>query len=182
MDDLLADGPEKILEQVYLANYPWLEGYILRNSGVVSDAQDIFQEAVCAAWVNLREGRFSGSPEQFNAYLRQICKYKWFNHLKSAAYRKQDYSRDVSALEAADESGEELALQEQQNRQLKKCFEQLGERCRQVLGQFYYQRKSLAEIAAEQQNTEESIKTIKYRCMVRLRKLFIEQYKEDVQV
>lgn len=177
--DLLNDSPEKVLKSVYAKNFPWLVNYIKQNSGNTEDAQDIFQESVCAAWFSLKEGRFTGSSEQFNAYVRQICKYKWINQLKSASSTKIRFEDDLAPYERGEDTMHIHEAQLEESRLLHACFEQLGEKCRIILGKFYYQRHSLADIAEEMDNTEESIKTIKYRCMMRLRKLYLEKHKND---
>jgi RNA polymerase sigma factor (sigma-70 family) len=58
---------------------------------------------------------------------------------------------------------------------LRKCFEYLGEKCKNVLGLFYYKQQPMSKIAELTGDTEDSIKTIKYRCMQRLRKLYLEK-------
>ena len=170
-------NPEDLLKQIYADNYPWLENYVRQNSGNDSDAQDVFQESIAAAWLNLRQGRFTGDRAQFNAYLRQICRYKWINQIRSAARSKIIYSDTLLEREVENDGDEALKDQLQQSNLLQQCFMQLGAKCRQVLHLFYYKRKSLSEIAGSMGNTEESVKTIKYRCMMQLRKLFLEQNK-----
>lgn len=177
--DRSVTNPDELLHSVYAANYPWVLQYVQQNSGNVADAQDVFQDSVYAAWTNLREGRFTGNSAQFNAYLRQICKYKWLNHLKSTSRTRTSYQDNLEDLEQPDFDPQTTAEQLEQGRLLKDCFAQLGDKCRQVLGLFYYKRKSLAQIATAINNTEESVKTIKYRCMMQLRKLYLEQNKAN---
>lgn len=175
--DLTTETPEYLLKRVYADNLPWLENYIRRYSGNESDARDIFQESVAAAWINLKEGRFKGDAAQFNAYLRQICKFKWINQLRSGGRNKIVYD---DALLQAEMAADDLDIVKEQLYRaglLQKGFAKLGEKCRQVLRLFYYRRTSLSEIANAMGNTEESIKTIKYRCMVQLRKYFLEEMK-----
>jgi len=52
---------------------------------------------------------------------------------------------------------------------LRGVYEKLDDKCRTVLDRFYYERKDLATIATEMGVEEESIRTIKYRCMMKLR-------------
>lgn len=170
-------NPEDLLKQLYADNYPWLENYVRQNSGNSADAEDIFQESIAAAWINLKEDRFKGNKAQFYAYLRQICRYKWINQIRSADRSKVIYSDALLDKEVGVNGHEVLKEQLQQSGLLQECFARLGARCKQVLRLFYYKRKSLGEIAADTGNTEESIKTIKYRCMMQLRKLFLEQNK-----
>ncbi|MBL0036011.1 MAG: sigma-70 family RNA polymerase sigma factor [Flavobacteriales bacterium] len=52
---------------------------------------------------------------------------------------------------------------------LRGVYDKLDDKCRAVLDQFYFERKDLATIAAGMGVEEESIRTIKYRCMMKLR-------------
>jgi len=154
----------------------------MRNSGTADDAADIFQEAVSVAWLNLKSGKFSGDAEQFNAYVRQICKYKWMNVLRSSGRAKLVLKEDLSLVEGLIDDRESLDEQQEQTRRLQASFASIGEKCRELLGRFYFRRQSLAKIAYKMNNTEESIKTIKYRCMMRLRKIYLEKCQNDEQV
>ncbi|MBE7177181.1 MAG: sigma-70 family RNA polymerase sigma factor [Mucilaginibacter polytrichastri] len=180
LTDLRAARPKQIFEHVYAANYDWMIRYVLRNSGTEDEARDIFQEAVSAAWINLRTGRFQGDEEQFNAYIRQISKYKWLSYLQSAGKKRTVYADDV--LRSADEpdpSVTGIEDQQEEHRLLTSSFSRLGEKCRRVLRLFYYEKYSLAEIAAETGDGEESLKTIKYRCMMQLRQIFLKEREKD---
>ncbi len=175
LEEMLSAKPDEVLKSVYVANYAWLEQYICTNSGNAEDAQDIFQESISAAWLNLKEGRFSGNGQQFNAYVRQICKFKWLNELKSATRNRIMYAEDMAAYDTVDDGAGQLEEQLEQLQRLHRNFRLLGEKCQEVLSRFYYERQSLADIAAAMHQTEESMKTTKYRCMVQLRKLYLEQ-------
>ena len=172
-------GTDIILEKVYASNFSWLEKYVLNNSGSAEDAKNIFQDGITAAWINLKAGRFTGNEEQFNAYLRQICKYKWLSHLQSAGFRNTRYEDDLSWYDAEDTSGALLERQLSEADKIKKSFNHLGEKCRKILGLYYYQNKSLTAIAESTGDTPESIKTIKYRCMMQLRKFFLAQEEDE---
>jgi len=176
--DIRNINTERLLTRVYIDNFGWLQQYILKNSGTLEDAADVFQDGVSAAWLNMREGKFNGNAEQFNAYVRQICKYKWINTLRVASFRKEWIEADMGEYEGlADDDGAARSIRE--SRLLRAAFATLGEKCRELLGRFYFKRQSLAQIAGLMNNTEESIKTIKYRCMVRLRKAYLEKYEDE---
>lgn len=177
--DILNDSPERVLKKVYADNFPWLAHYIRQNAGTAEDAQDVFQESVSVAWLNLKTGKFNGNAEQFNAYVRQICKFKWINQLKSAAHTRIVLEEDLSSFEGLADELESLHEQREQAKRLQASFAGIGEKCRELLGRFYFRRQSLAKIADAMNNTEESIKTIKYRCMMRLRKIYLEKYHRD---
>src|SRR5690606_13755730 len=76
------------MEQIYAQNYKSVEMYILQNSGKAADAKDIYQEAIVAAWVNVKEGKFElQSGKTIGGYIFQIAKFKWLDKLKSKAHR-----------------------------------------------------------------------------------------------
>ncbi|MBX3238298.1 MAG: sigma-70 family RNA polymerase sigma factor [Chitinophagaceae bacterium] len=179
MNDWLQDNPEHALKRIYSDNFSWLENYIRQNSGNPDDARDIFQEGIAAAWMNLRTGKFVGTRDKFNAYVRQICKYKWINELRSGKRKKTVYNEQVSEQDIPDNVSEGDL---EHTMLLKKSFSMLGEKCREVLEQFYYNQKPLGEIATQMQNTEDSIKTIKYRCMMQLRKFFLDEMKKNGEI
>lgn len=167
------------MKKAYADNFAWLQRYVMQHSGTVEDAQDVFQEGVSVAWLNLAAGRFVGDAEQFNAYVRQICKYKWINVLRSSARTKVVLEDDFSRFEGLRDETESLDEQWEQTRRLRDSFAGIGEKCRELLGRFYFRKQSLADIADAMGNTEESVKTIKYRCMMRLRKIYLEKRGSD---
>ncbi len=179
LKDLIRKSPETILKKVYAENLTWWESHVRQHSGDTNDARDIFQEAVSAAWLNLKTGRFEGNLEQFNAYVRQICKYKWINQLKSFAHTKIRLQDDLSAYENQPYAGADHEAQLRESKLLQSCFNEIGNKCRQVLEAFYYRRQSLAAIADATGDTDESIKTIKYRCMKKLRACYLEKHGND---
>ena len=151
-----------------------METYITNHSGNKQDAEDIFQESISAAWLNLRQGRFSGTPSHFNAYLRQICKYKWINKRKSAAVKNISLGGDENIPEQDDNQIAELKEQIKQSSLLESSLSSIGDKCRELLTLYYFKKQSLASIATQMNHTEESVKTTKYRCMMKLRKIYLE--------
>jgi len=175
---VLTDGPithpEEAFKHLFTTNFPWLLQYIRQNSGNASDAEDIFQESLYAAWINLREGRFAGNMDQFNAYFRRICQNKWINQLNSAHRARTSYRDDFTGIEPAQDEDFAAEKSNDEGKLLGKCFNELGEKCKKILGLFYYKKEPMSKIAEITGDTEDSIKTIKYRCMQRLRKLYLE--------
>jgi RNA polymerase sigma factor (sigma-70 family) len=170
-----ATHPEEAFNHLFTENFSWLLRYVQQNSGNASDAEDIFQESLFAAWVNLKEGRFTGNKDQFNAYFRRICQNKWINQLNSAHRTKTSYRDDFNGIEPPAEESIADGQSNEESILLRKCFEGLGEKCKNVLGLFYYKQQPMSKIAELTGDTEDSIKTIKYRCMQRLRKLYLEK-------
>ena len=74
----------------------------------------------------------------------------------------RDNRIDHEVIDAPDDIEERIV-------RLRGVYDTLDDKCRMVLDQFYFERKDLATIAAGMGVEEESIRTIKYRCMMKLR-------------
>ena len=63
---------------------------------------------------------------------------------------------------------------------MEKAMSGLGEPCKSLLEAFYMEKRSMQEIAASFGYTNaENAKNQKYKCLVRLKKLFFSQYKNE---
>lgn len=154
------------LKEIYAKNYPSVEAYILQNSGSSDDAKDTFQEAITAAWLNAREGRFTPQDESsLGGYIYRIAKYKWLDRLKSKPYKSttrlaEDYDPPAEI---------ELEVNDDNLNQLRRIYAKLGDKCKNILNRFYYAKMSLDEIGSELGYDAATVKTQKYRCMKKLR-------------
>lgn len=160
---------DKALETLYTDNFYKTEAFVTANSGTAEEAKDIYQEAFIAAWQNIKAGRFvPQNGSSLEAYLFQIAKYKWYDHLKAA--------KKMSVVPVEDNSFIETAYNEEEERYIEKVqdhFKNLGEPCRQVLTLFYFMKQSMTKIAAAFSWTEATAKNNKYRCLQRLRNMVV---------
>ena len=73
------------LQWLYREYYPQTEAYVLQNSGTTDEAKDVYQEAFIAMWRNVQMNRFEPKNDHsLAAYLLQIAKHKWLDHLLNA--------------------------------------------------------------------------------------------------
>ncbi|GAL71786.1 RNA polymerase sigma factor [Jejuia pallidilutea] len=49
----------KVLKQLYTSNYPKVEALVLKNSGSVAHAKDIYQEAFITVWTHVKQNKFT---------------------------------------------------------------------------------------------------------------------------
>ena len=159
------------LKEIYAKNYPSVEAYIYQNSGNSDDAKDIFQEAITAAWLNTKQGKFEPKDESsLGGYIYRIAKFKWLDRVKSKSYKStmrlaDDY--DPAEEVESDNSDERID-------QLREMYRKLGDKCQNLLNKFYYAKMSLEEIGAELGFDAATVKTQKYRCMKKLKSLKTE--------
>lgn len=153
------------LRALYATHFPAVRGYVLQNSGTISDAQDMFQEAMAVLWLSVKEDRIVPDTGP-GGFLYKVAKNKWLDVVKSAAHKHMKVVHDERTLERTGEPGDDI---EGRLVRLREVYEKLDDKCRAVLDQYYFERKDMATIAAGMGVEEESIRTIKYRCMMKLR-------------
>ena len=165
---------ELVLKQLYQSNYKKIEDYILKNRGSMPQAKDIYQEAFITVWKNIKEGKFSPHNETaLQGYLYQIAKNKWTDELRSSRFKK---TNSLESFHQFSENGEEntTSLFEEKEQKIalaEKAFQKIGDECKQLLSQFYFEKKSLRDIAALFNIGEASARNKKYRCIQQLKEL-----------
>ncbi|TXD83834.1 sigma-70 family RNA polymerase sigma factor [Subsaximicrobium wynnwilliamsii] len=171
----IKDNDSLALKEFYMANYPKIEQLILKNSGSKAHAKDIYQEAFIAVWNNLRTGRFA--PENDSAlqgYLYQISKNKWLDVLRSKRFKStQSLTEERSLFLSQDEETHEDPEETKRLNLAMEAFKNLGEPCKSLLKTFYFEQKSLRDIASEMAIEESSVRNKKYRCMEKLRSIVL---------
>lgn len=159
----------RCMEHIYAQNYASVERYIITNSGKEADAKDIYQEAIVAAWLNAKEGKFQAQDgKTIGGYIFQIAKFKWLDKLKSKSHRdtvRLAHENQSDQIDEADYHDEH----EQRIQYLQTLYQKLDEKCKAILNRFYYEKKSLEEIGAELDYDAGTVKTLKYRCMNKLK-------------
>lgn len=150
---------------LYARHYPTIRRYVLQNSGTRTDAQDMFQEAMAVLWLSVKEGRMVPDPDP-GGFLYRVARNKWLDVVRSAAHKHMKVVHEGTGTDR--EAGVPDDIEERMAR-LRNVYARLDDKCRTVLDRFYFERKDLAAIARELGVEEESIRTIKYRCMMKLR-------------
>jgi RNA polymerase sigma factor (sigma-70 family) len=174
----LAHGQRAATEQIYRQNYHIVSGWLKKNGGAASDADDLFQEAMVVLFGKAQDEEFRLTCS-IGTYLFAISKHLWYKKL-------QRQSREPVALHdntgTEEDEGTGIAYDDDINahqereahyEQLDSALDQLGEPCRSILKAYYHHDKSMQEIAADFGYTNpDNAKTQKYKCLARLRKLF----------
>ncbi len=154
-----------VVKGLYARHFPDVRSYVLQNSGTVADAQDVFQEAMAVLWLKAKENTLLPGTEP-GAFLYQVARNRWLDQVRSAAHKHMRVVHDDRVLGQVDETDDGV---EERLARLRSVYSTLDEKCRTVLDRFYFERKDLAAIGSELGVSEESIRTIKYRCMMKLR-------------
>jgi RNA polymerase sigma factor (sigma-70 family) len=143
---------------------------ILKNHGVSKDqSNDIFQDALVVLYQKLQQDHFK-IEVSFEAYLINTCKFMFMKaqrHQESFS-NLQDNVPDHSDLE-------NILLEDRKAEMAQAAFEQLGAKCKEILMNFYYGKKTMVEIARHFSFSSEQVaKTQKYKCLESARKNYQE--------
>ena len=77
-----------------------------------------------------------------------------------------------------EEDVEEYEKRDQEFAMMEKAISSLGEPCKSLIEAFYIQKRNMQDIASQFGYTNaDNAKNQKYKCLMRLKKLFFAQYK-----
>ena len=176
--DGLARNDRKAIEALYKDNFGLIQTYILNNNGTVDDARDIFQEAMILLYEKARGGNFE-LTSQIKTYVYSVCRRLWLKRLQQL----QRFGATVESLEEVIPVEEEIEEQDRKNEAfavMEKAMNHLGEPCKSLLEAYYIQKKQMQDIAEGFGYTNaDNAKNQKYKCLMRLKKLFFAQYKKE---
>lgn len=164
------------IEQIYRENYGMIQSLVLNNNGSHEDAADIFQEAMIVLYEKSLLPDFQLTC-RLKTFFYSICRRLWLKKLQQSQGKviKVEFLEDTVPVE------DEVSFHEERQvhyRMMEQAMEKLGEPCRSLLQAYYILKKPMQQIAAEFGYTNaENAKTQKYKCLVRLKKLFFTDYK-----
>ncbi len=172
----LARSDKKAIEVIYKENFNMVQSLIINNSGSSDDAKDIFQEAMIVLYEKVRSGTFELNC-LIKTYVYSVSRRLWLKRL-------QQMNRYVPAMEnlqdtvPVEEDVEENERIDSEFQAMERAINSLGEPCKSLLEAYYLEKKSMQEIALFFGYTNaENAKNQKYKCLVRLKKIFFAQYK-----
>ncbi len=172
----LANKDNQIIELIYKENYSMITNLVINNNGSSDDAADIFQEGMIVLFEKSKQPGFELHC-QLKTYLYSVCRRLWLKKLqqqKKGGVKIEDIEQVISVEEDMD-----LHERNQVNFTImENAMSKIGEPCKSLLEAYYIHKKPMHQIADEFSYTNaDNAKTQKYKCLVRLKKLFFAQYK-----
>ena len=171
----LAGNDSKAVETLYKSHFSSIQHFVLNNNGSFDDARDIFQEAMITLYEKVQLDNFALTC-QIKTYLFSICKNLWLKRLQQMG----KYSAPLSAQEETISVEEDLDRFEKKDAAfaiMDRALNSLGEPCKSLLEGYYLNKKGMQELASQFGYTNaDNAKNQKYKCLMRLKKLFFAQY------
>lgn len=149
---------QEAIKSLYLEAFPDVARYISRKGGSEEDAREIFQEAIVVYHETVVFGRIpiNTSPR---AYLFGICRNLWHNHFNASIKTTSVEDLDLQE-EHTNEPTEKIA----------RYLQMAGEKCMNLLQSFYYEKRSMSQLAKQFGFASERSATVqKYKCLEKVR-------------
>ncbi len=171
----LANNDSKAIETIYKDNFNMVQAFVLNNNGSYDDARDIFQEAMIALYEKAQSESFVLTC-QIKTYVYSICRRLWLKKLQQMGR----FSNQVDNLDETIAVEDDLEIHEKRNAEfaiMDRAMKSLGEPCKSLLEAYYVKKMGMQELAEEFGYTNaDNAKNQKYKCLMRLKKLFFSQY------
>jgi RNA polymerase sigma factor (sigma-70 family) len=172
----LAQSDRKAVEGIYRDHFNTIQTLIINNNGSADDAKDVFQESMIVLFEKVRSGNFELQC-QLRTFLYSVARRIWLKRLQ----QQNRYTSPGDNMEPIVAVDEDLASHEERNAEfelMEKAINHLGEPCKSLLEAYYLQKKTMQTIAASFGYTNaENAKNQKYKCLLRLKKIFFSHYK-----
>ncbi len=171
----IRNDDDRALAELYKMHYPMVSHFILSNSGSPDEAKDIFQETILIFYEKIKDGSLTLTC-QIKTYLYSVCRRLWLKKLAeknrfSGVIDSENFVGLTEEREMPEETEEKYAVME-------RAMNMLGEPCRTLLEDFYIKASSMQDITEKFGYTNaDNAKNQKYKCLMRLKKLFFAAYK-----
>lgn len=175
LQDMNSPQSKKILNYLYSETLPKVRRHIIKNNGVLADANDVFQDAILSMYQKITRKKID-VIDNIGAYIFQSSKNLWLNKLRQQ--QRMSYSENEKIEQSGYEHIITNILNNEQQSAIKELFVSVGERCKQLIALTLYEKKTMEEVAKLMGFANaNAAKTQNYRCKKSLINL-IEQRKD----
>lgn len=162
---------------IYQENYPFVEGYVLRNSGSIEDAQDIFQDTMLVLVQKLRMDNFQITAS-LKTYTIAISKNLWFKKLRYKSSHKEVELTDLLSDKFYDEIELSIEKEKTYKEKLQTYLSKITSHCNRLLNSIFFKNKDIEEVQEEfGYSTKHNAQNQKYKCIEQIKK--VKKKEED---
>ncbi len=133
-----------VLGEIYMQYQKMIFHYIRQNGGSELDADDILQETIIVLWQKVNSEQFQLSSK-LSTYLLAIAKNKWMAEMRK---HRKTVSGDIP-LHISDNNPTSLEtlISAEKIELVRRTLEMIPEICKKLLLLYYFEEKSMEEIA-----------------------------------
>ncbi len=173
--DMLHRGDERGLVQLYKQCRGAVRSYVLRNSGTLDDAEDLLQEAIIILWERVRAGSYEHSAK-LETFVVAVARNIWLRRLSRKRRELPGDPGSFDAFAGEDNTPLEDLMHDEETARLAFSLQKLGDPCRKLLLLYYYEERSMEEIARTMGFANaDTVKSKKYQCKKALESVLLGQ-------
>ena len=168
----LTEQQRRQISEIYNENRDRLVGWLISRGVDGTDALDLYQQSVLAVTERLVKHGIDHFRNGLSAYLFSVMKYMYYFEMKKKGNISIDPLENEMVFNMKADMDDFLKEPDDQTILLRQKIKELDKKSYQLLRLFYYEGKSMREIAqAMGYGTEQVAKTTKYRILNKLRKM-----------
>ena len=162
-----------ILGEIFIKYEKLIFSYVRNHGGTNSDAEDILQESIIVLWQKVNSGNFELSAK-LSTFLLAVAKNKWMAEMRK---RKKYTGHEIPENKPENNpSSLEMLLSDEKKDQVQKALNKIHPLCRKLLLLFYFEEKSMVEIAKTLNLANTNVaKSKKYQCKKSLEEVLNQQ-------
>jgi RNA polymerase sigma factor (sigma-70 family) len=170
---LLRSGVKEKINKAFVAlysNYGKIKSMVIRKSGDETDAKSVFHDSLIILHGKVKEKDFQ-LRSSLSTFLYSICKNLWKMELRKRKREKGNNSQlqADSNQKTKEDSIEKKIIDEEIKEWLRLKIKQLSPDCQKVLNLYYYDKKSMNEIAEIMKYSNNNVaRNKKYKCLKKL--------------
>jgi RNA polymerase sigma factor (sigma-70 family) len=174
--DGLLNNDHRLIGEIYQKFSNGVKAVVMRNSGNIQDAEDLFNELLMEICSQARKGKFILTCP-FDAFIKMMAYRRWVNKLNKTSKKKVTFSDMQGYDDVADENvsqkTEALDLMSRKEALFKQKLGELSEGCREVL-KLCWTVKPMEKVAEMLDVTYAYLRKRKSVCMKKLTEMVRE--------
>lgn len=172
---LLKLGNNHSYEVLYREYYPSVEKFIIKNSGTIDDARDVFQDTLLVLLQKLKSDNFELTAS-LKTYIIAISKNLWFKKLRNVSYfREIEITENLSGKFYTDISSS-IDKEKTYWEKLQIYMDKTTAHCNYLLRSLFFQNRNMEAVQKEFGYTSlHNAQNQKHKCLSQLRKVKSEQ-------
>lgn len=152
-------------------HYGVVRAFVLKNSGSKQDAEDVFQEALIILYRKVKAPEFQ-LTSSLATFITGISRYYWLGELRK---RGKSINMNLDLPETESEDFSALLENESRFAVAEQALLTIGEKCRDLLRLFYFEKLNFTAIALRIGLSNEKVaKNQKYRCLEKARESYLK--------
>ena len=165
MIKLLVSEDHKTIKEVYKRFYPKAIGMVKKLGGDENEGKDIMQLSIIDLISNLKQNKYK-SNSKLESYFLSIVKFKWFDRVKKI---QRERTINIDEMKHPTEDSKDIESSDTENI-IRTELLNLKQDCYRILRMFYFEKKSMKDIALAMKYTDSFVRVKKNRCMAAFKK------------